>query len=55
MLTTRYKLYRPELIFSFAKKSHHDVYDAIDPRKGMKDVAKGRSIIVTGFVPNLGV
>jgi len=33
---------------SFTKTHHSDVYDAIDPRKGMKGIAKGRSVIVTG-------
>jgi len=33
---------------SFTKTHHSDVYDAIDPRKGMKGVAEGRNVIVTG-------
>ncbi|KAK3056903.1 hypothetical protein LTR09_001941 [Extremus antarcticus] len=42
------------MAFSFIKPTRHDVYPFIDPREGLKDAAKGRSVLVTGAGSGIG-
>jgi NADP-dependent 3-hydroxy acid dehydrogenase YdfG len=40
--------------FSIIEPSHHDIYPAVSPAHALKDVAKGKAILITGGGTGIG-